>query len=142
MLICLFIWLTGISSALIRQEQVMQTTETAIVQELFRLRNEHKADSAERFFADTVKVYMKYMRNVPRQKITQSDKAFWKAHPRNKFEMTAPVQVIANAGSTTAIITGKEYLDGTSFKYERIEIKFDRNKKIYSYRGFNRKGGG
>ena len=110
--------------------------EIKIIKDLFRLRNEHKADSAEQYYADTVKVYMKYLRNIPRKKITQSDKIFWKAHPKNKFEITKPVQVSIVAGITTATIFGKEYLDGTSFQYEKIEIKFDRNKKIYSYRGF------
>jgi len=116
-----------------------ERAEVKIIQELFRLRNEHKADSAEQYFADTVRVYMKYLRNVPKKKITQSDKNFWKAHPRNKFEMTAPVEIITRAGITTAIIVGKEYLDGTSFQYERIEITFDQNKKINSFRGFSLK---
>ena len=115
---------------------VQERPEIKIVQELFRLRNEHKADSAEQYYADTVRVYMKYLRNVPKKKITQSDKSFWKAHPKNKFEMTAPVQIMVVAGITTATIIGKEYLDGTAFQYEKVEIKFDRNKKIYSYRAF------
>ena len=110
--------------------------ELKIVHELFRLRNEHKADSAEQYYADTVLVYMKYLRNVPRKRITQSDKSFWKNHPKNKFEITAPIQITVVAGITTAIIIGKEYLDGTSFQYEKIEIKFNRNKKINSFRGF------
>ncbi|MBL7723547.1 MAG: hypothetical protein JNK27_05330 [Chitinophagaceae bacterium] len=114
----------------------LQNEEIKIVHELFRLRNEHKADSAEQLFADTVLVYMKYLRNVPKKKITESDRNFWKAHPTNKFEITAPVQITVQAGITTAIIFGKEYLDGTAFQYERIEIKFDRNKKINSFRGF------
>jgi len=113
--------------------------EIKIIHDLFRLRNEHKADSAEIYFADTVLVYMKYLKNIPRKKITQSDKIFWKAHPKNKFEITAPVQLTLIGGVTTAIIIGKEFLDGTSFKYEKIEIKFDRNKKINSYRGFSLK---
>lgn len=114
----------------------LQNEEIKIVHELFRLRNEHKADSAELYFADTVLVYMKYLRNVPKKKITESDRSFWKAHPKNKFEMTAPVQITVAGGITTAAIIGKEYLDGTAFQYERIEIKFDRNKKINSFRGF------
>ncbi len=124
-----------------RQEPVQEGAEIKIVRELFRLRNEHKADSAEQYFADTVRVYMKYLKNVPRKIITQSDKKFWKAHPRNKFEMTAPVQLTTRAGITTAIIIGKEYLDGTAFQFERIEIKFDRHTKIYSFRGFALKKG-
>jgi hypothetical protein len=115
---------------------VQERTEVKIVQELFRLRNEHKADSAEQYYADTVRVYMKYLRNVPRKIITQSDKTFWKAHPNNKFEITAPIQITSLAGVTIATIIGKEYLDGITFQYEKIEIKFDKNKKIYSYRGF------
>jgi hypothetical protein len=116
--------------------QKQEEPEVKIIQDLFRLRNEHKADSVEQYYADTVKVYMKYLRNIPRKKITQSDKVFWKAHPKNKFEITKPVQVSIVAGITIATIFGKEYLDGTSFQYEKIEIKFDCNKKIYSYRGF------
>ncbi len=121
----------------IQMPSQQERVEIKIVHDLFRLRNEHKADSAERYFADTVQVYMKYMRNVPRQKITQSDKSFWKAHPKNRFEMTEPVKITDKAGITTATIIGKEYLDGSDYKYERIEIKFNRNKKIFSYRGFN-----
>lgn len=114
-----------------------QAGELQLVQDLFRLRNEHKADSAELFFADTVQVYMKNLRNIPRTTITRVDKVFWKAHPKNKFEITAPIQLITRAGITTAIVYGKEYLDGKSFQYEKIEIRFNRHKKIYYYRGFN-----
>jgi hypothetical protein len=126
-------------SGIHHQEPGQESGEKKIVQELFRLRNEHKADSAELYFADTVQVYMKYLRNIPRKTITKADKAFWKAHPKNKFEMTAPVQITTRAGITTAIVMGKEYLDGVSFKNEKIEIKFDRDKKIFSYRGFSLK---
>jgi len=120
-------------------EPAQERTEVQLVKELFRLRNEHKADSAEQFFADTVKVYMKYLRNVPRKRITESDKQFWKAHPKNKFEITEPVRMEEKNGNATAIIVGKEYLDGTGFQYERIEIVFDRHKKIISFRGFKLK---
>ena len=113
-----------------------ERVEIKIVYELFRLRNEHKADSAQQYYADTVRMYMKYLRNIPRRIITQSDKSFWKAHPKNKFEITAPVKITVTAGITTATIIGKEYLDGTAFQYEKIEIKFDQNKKINSFRGF------
>ncbi len=125
------------SIGIIHSEFKQERPEIKIVNDLFRLRNEHKADSAELFFADTVQVYMKYMRNVPKQKITQSDKNFWKAHPKNKFEITAPVQISELSGITIATIYGKEYLDGKDFKNEKIEIKFNRKKKIISYRGFN-----
>ena len=118
-------------------EYNQEGVEIRLLNELFRLRNEHKADSAELYFADTVQVYMKYMRNVPREKITQSDKDFWKAHPKNKFEMTEPVRLSDQSGITTATIIGKEYLDGKDFKYEKIEIKFNKNKKIVYYRAFN-----
>lgn len=114
-----------------------QQPEQIIVRELFRLRNEHKADSAELLYADTVLVYMKYMRNIPRRKITEADRTFWKAHPKNRFEITEPVQIKVVNGVTTAIIYGKEYLDGASFKKERIEIKFNASRKINSFRGYN-----
>ncbi|MBK8952905.1 MAG: hypothetical protein IPM85_12100 [Chitinophagaceae bacterium] len=117
------------------KEQLWQGTEREIVYDLFRLRNEHKADSAEGYLADTVQVYMKNLRNVPRRIVTMSDKTFWKAHPGNRFEITVPVQLTTKAGITTAIVVGKEYLDGTTFQYERIEIRFNRSKKIYYYRG-------
>ncbi len=120
-------------------EPVQESPELRIVQELFRLRNEGKADSAEQYFADTVKVYMKYLRNVPKQTITRLDRAFFKAHPKNKFEITMPVQLTTKAGITTAIIMGKEYLDGTTFGYERIEIRFNRNRKIDYFRAAKRK---
>jgi hypothetical protein len=111
-------------------------TEKEIVLELFRLRNEHKADSAALYFADTVLVYMKYLRNVPRSSIAETDKQFWKQHPRNRFEITAPVLVNSKNGIVIATIFGKEYLDGTSYIKERIEIRFNRRQKIYYYRGF------
>ena len=91
-----------------------QRPEIKLVQELFRLRNEHKADSAEHYFADTVQVYMKYLRNISRKKITQADKIFWQAHPKNKFEITGPLHISDNRGITTVTITGKEYLNGTN----------------------------
>ena len=132
----LFILLSFDIAGVFQKQPEQERVEIKIVHELFRLRNEHKADSAEQYYAGTVRVYMKYLRNVPRKKITQSDKSFWKAHPKNKFEITAPVQIRLVAGITTATIIGKEYLDGTTFQYERIEIKFDRDKKINSFRGF------
>ena len=98
-------------------EQVQERSELQIVRDLFRLRNEHKADSAEQYYADTVLVYMKYLRNIPRKKITQSDKIFWKAHPKNKFEITMPLKISDAGDLTTVTIIGKEYLDGTSFLY-------------------------
>lgn len=136
MMIIQYLLFVCVTAGKIQPGHTMQIREIKIVHELFRLRNEHKADSAEQYFADTVLVYMKYLKNVPKKTITKSDKNFWKAHPNNKFEMTAPVQITTKAGITTAIIIGKEYLDGTSFQFERIELKFDRNKKINSYRGF------
>ena len=132
----LYAFLIVVTAGTLDMEQTQERAELKIVRDLFRLRNEHKADSAEQYYADTVVVYMKYLRNIPRKKITQSDKTFWKAHSKNKFEMTAPLQIRDAAGITTVTVIGKEYLDGTTFKYEKIEIKFDRNKKIYSYRGF------
>lgn len=114
-----------------------QQPETRIIYELFRLRNEHKADSVALFFADTVHVYMKYLRNIPRKRIAEVDRVFWKDHPKNKFEMTEPVKIKKKDGLLIAIIYGNEYLDGASFKKERIEIIFDRNKKINSFRGFS-----
>jgi hypothetical protein len=122
-----------------KQNQPQERVEIQIIRELYRLRNEYKADSAEQFFADTVKVYMKYLRNVPKRTITESDRKFWKAHPKNKFEITEPIRLIESGGTTTAIVVGKEYLDGTHFQYERIEIVFNRLKKIISFRGFNLK---
>ncbi|HMK25299.1 MAG TPA: hypothetical protein VK483_04650, partial [Chitinophagaceae bacterium] len=96
----------------------------------------HKADSAGRYFADTVLVYMKDLRNVPKQTITRLDRSFFTSHPKNKFEIIKPVETVTKDGIVTAIIIGKEYLNGTGFKYERIEIKFDRNRKINYFRAF------
>ena len=132
----LYVFLACVTSGTLLPGQEQERTEIKIVYELFRLRNEHKADSAEQYYADTVLVYMKYLRNVPRKMITQSDKSFWKAHPKNRFEITAPVQITTKAGITIVTIIGKEYLDGAAFQYEKIEIKFDQDKKINSFRGF------
>lgn len=138
LLLCAGLLLPGAFKVLSAQSQ--ERKEIQIIKELYRLRNEHKADSAEQFFADTVQVYMKYLRNVPKKKITESDKQFWKAHPGNKFEITAPIQLIEKEdGNTLAIVVGKEYLDGTQFQFERIEIVFNRSKKIISLRGYNLK---
>jgi hypothetical protein len=134
-----YVFLACVTAGTLQPGTKQERTEIEIVHELFRLRSEHKADSAEKYFADTVLMYMKYLKNVPKKKITQSDKTFWKAHPGNKFEITGPVQLTIKGGRTTAIIIGKEYLDGVSFQFERIEIKFDRNKKINSFRGFKLK---
>ena len=132
----LYMFLACVTAGTIRQKQAQERPEIKIVHELFRLRNEHKADSAEQYFADTVLVYMKDLRNIPRQTITRLDKSFFKSHPKNKFEMTRAVELNTKDGIVTAIIIGKEYLDGTTFKYERIEIKFDRNRKINYFRAF------
>jgi len=132
----LYILLSCITAADPQPEKNQERPEIKIVHELFRLRNEQKADSAEQYFADTVLVYMKDLRNVPKQTITRLDKIFFKSHPKNKFEMTTPVEITTKDGIITAIIMGKEYLDGTTFKYERIEIKFDRNRKVNYFRAF------
>lgn len=132
----LYIFLTVVSAGTFFQAQAQERREIKIVQELFRLRNEHKADSVEQYYADTVLVYMKYLKNIPRKIITQSDKNFWRSHPQNKFEITAPVQLTNVRGVSTATIIGKEYLDGKTFKYEKIEIRFNKDRKIYSFRGF------
>ena len=122
-------------AAFIHKEPPQERVEIKIVKDLFRLRNEHKADSAEQYFSDTVLVYMKYLRNIPRKMITQSDKEFWKAHPKNKFEITAPLQIRDAGHTATVTIIGKEFIDGKAFQYEKIEIKFDWDKKINSFRG-------
>ena len=132
----LYILLSCVTIGVLQKEPEQERVEIKIVHELFRLRNEHKADSAEQYFADTVLVYMKYLRNVPKETITRLDRSFFKSHPKNKFEITAPVQVITKPGITSAIIIGKEYLDGKDPYYERIEIIFDRNKKINYFRAF------
>jgi hypothetical protein len=130
----LYLFLTCVGTGTVLPGQEQEGQEIKIVHELFRLRNEHKADSAEQYFADTVLVYMKYLRNVPKETITELDRSFFRSHPKNKFEMTAPVQLITKSGITSAIIIGKEYLDGKDPQFERIEIKFDRNKKINYFR--------
>lgn len=133
----LYALLVFLNAGNLQLQQDQQGNEVKIVHELFRLRNEQKPDSAEQYFADTVLVYMKSLRNVPKQTITRLDRQFFKSHPKNRFEMTKPVEIITKDGITSAIIIGKEYLDGTSFKYERIEIKFDRKGKINYFRAFN-----
>ena len=122
------------------QLPAQEQEEVSLIRTLYRLRNEHKADSAGMFFADTVVRYMKYLKNVPRSAVVASDKAFWKAHPGNRFEITGPVSIEQRNGQTVGVLTGKEYLDGSSFRRERIEIIFNRNKKIISFRGFNSGG--
>ena len=132
----LYIFLAGVTAGTLQPGQEQERPEIKIVHELFRLRNEHKADSAEQYYADTVQVYMKYLRNVPKQTITRLDNSFFQSHPKNKFEITTPVKLSTKGGITIATIIGKEYLDGTTFQYERIEIKFDRNWKINYFRAF------
>ncbi len=115
-----------------------EPTEIKLVNEWFRFRNEHKADSAELYFADTVQVYMKYMRNVPKAKVTASDKQFWKNHPKNKFEMTTAPTLKFIDSIAIVTVMGKEYLDGINFKKEKIEIKL-KDQKIISVRAVNLK---
>lgn len=134
MIFILYILLSCLTAGDPQPGQEQERPEIKIVHELFRLRNEHKADSAEQYFADTVLVYMKYLRNVSKETITKLDRSFFKSHPKNKFEMTAPVQIITKSGITSAIIIGKEWLDGKDPQYERIEIRFDRDKKINYFR--------
>ncbi len=135
MIFILSILMSYFIAGVLQKEPEQGKVEVTIVHELFRFRNEHKADSAELYFSDTVLAYMKYLRNVPKKKITQSDKSFWRSHPQNKFEITEPVQITVVAGITTATIIGKEYLDGKAFQYEKIQIEFDRDNKINSFRG-------
>jgi hypothetical protein len=135
-MIIFYILLSIVTAGMLKPETQQERIEIQNIKELFRLRNAHKADSAALLYADTVLVYMKHFRNIPRKIITQSDQRFWKSHPKNKFEITAPIQITTKAGIVTAIIYGKEYLDGTDFQYEKIEIQFDRYKKINSFRGF------
>ena len=132
----LFIFLTIVASCTFFPAQAQERKEIKIVQDLFRLRNEHKADSAELYYADTVLTYMKYLKNIPRRIITEYDKSFWRTHPQNKFEIIDPVQLTKAAGVITTTIIGKEYLDGKTFQYEKIEIKFDKDGRIFSFRGF------
>lgn len=113
-----------------------QQEEIKIVENLLRLRNEHKADSAENLYADNVLVYMKYLRNVSKKKITQNDKIFWKSYPKYRFEITSAIQVHKVKGMTTAIVYGNEFLDGVTIKKEKLEIKFDPYKKINYFRAY------
>jgi hypothetical protein len=101
------------------------------------LRNEHKADSAGLYFADTIAVYMKNLRNVPKTVVVNSDKQFWKKHPHNKFEITAPILIERKKDYAKATIYGKEYLDGVHYQKERIEIRLNYQQKIIYYRGFH-----
>jgi hypothetical protein len=128
--------LTFVTASVPNTESKQERIEIQKVKKLFQWRNEHKADSAELLYADTVLVYMKYLKNIPKKIITKSDKQFWKAHPNNRFEITEPIQITTKEGIVTAIIYGKEYLDGKDFQYEKIEIKFDRQKKINYFRGY------
>ena len=52
--------------------------------------------------------------------------------------MTATPTLTIKEGISIVTVIGKEYLDGISFKMERIEIKF-RQQKIISFRAFNLK---
>lgn len=113
------------------------TVEKNIIITLFRLRNEHKADSAGAYLADTVAVYMKNLRNVPKAVVVNSDKQFWKQHPHNKFEITAPISLEKKIEYTQVTIYGKEYLDGVHYQKERIEIRLNQQQKIIYYRGFH-----
>ncbi len=47
---------------------------------------------------------------------------------------TAPTLMVKN-GVTIVTVIGKEYLDGITFKLEKIEIKF-KQQKITSFRGY------
>ena len=108
----------------------------SIVTGLFRLRNEHKADSIEKLYSDTLLTYFKYLKNISKKEVTKSDKHYWATITKDKFIITEPVQIISDSSQTKAIIIGKQYQDGKVFLNERVEIQFDSNKKINSIRGF------
>jgi hypothetical protein len=50
-------------------------------------------------------------------------------HNNPNFILFIGLEDYGERGITSAIIIGKEYLDGKDPRYERIEIKFDRDKK-------------
>jgi hypothetical protein len=108
----------------------------SIVTELFRLRNEHKADTIEKLYSDTLLTYFKYFKNVSKKEVTKSDKHYWATFSKDKFIFTEPVQIILDSSQTKAVVIGKQYQDGTNFLNERVEIQFDKHRKINSVRAF------
>lgn len=85
MTILLYLLLTCTTAGKNEQVNTLQNEEIKIVHKLFRLRNEHKADSAEQYFADTVLVYMKYLRNVSKKRSRRATEAF--GRPTRKINL-------------------------------------------------------
>lgn len=45
--------------------------------------------------------------------------------------MIKPIEIMTTAGITMAIVIGKEYLDGASFKYEKLKLNLTGIKKYF-----------
>ena len=74
----------------------------------------------------TVKVYPSYIQMRRYQLLAVSNRL-----------QEAGVKKIRKIGHSMEFEQIKEYLDGKDFKYEKVEIKFNQKKKIFSYKAFN-----
>jgi hypothetical protein len=108
----------------------------SIVTELFRLRNEHKADSIELLYSDTVKSYFKNLKNVSKNIITKSDKQYWTKYKSDNFNITDPIQIVIDSLGDKAIVKGRQCYDEKRCYDEIVEIGFDLTKKINYVRAF------
>ncbi|MDJ1470265.1 hypothetical protein [Xanthocytophaga flava] len=111
-------------------------TIISIINNILYFRSKHQADSIESFLSDTVKSYFKNLKNVPKEKITDSDKRYWSHFPDDKFIITEPIQVLTNLSSEKAIIKGRQCYNSQNCKDEIVEIHFDEQKKINYVRAF------
>jgi len=107
-----------------------------IVTKLFRLRNEHKADSIELLYSDTVKSYLKNLKNISKNIITKSDKHYWAKYKSDNFIITDPIQIIMNSLGDKAIVKGRQCYDEKRCYDEIVEIGFDSTRKINYVRAF------
>lgn len=117
--------------AILKQDSLI-----SIVTKYFGFRNEHKADSAESLYADTVISYFKNLKNISKATITASDKQYWAKYKADNFLITDPIQIILNYAGDRAIVKGRQCFDEQKCFDEFVEIHFEANKKINYVRAF------
>lgn len=113
-----------------------QDSLISIITKYFRFRNEHKADSTELLYADTVISYFKNLKNISKTTITASDKQYWAKYKADNFFITDPIQIILNSIGNRAIVKGRQCFDEKKCFDEFIEIHFDTDNKINYVRAF------
>lgn len=121
----------------IREPLSEQEMLSSQVIEYIRLRNEHKADSMELFYADTLARYFKNIKNSSKSDATQSDKRYWRSFPNDEYVITGPVQIIGDsAAGKRAMVAGDYCRTPKKCQPMVLEIGFGIDNKITSVRAY------